>query len=103
MRMKKKKITTSRTKATPLRTCVACRQVKAKQELERLVRSANGSVEIDTGGRKPGRGAYMCREQGCWETGLKGNRLERTLKTSLSHNNREQLRIQAKELLKGAS
>ena len=78
-------------KHIPQRTCVACREVKAKQELVRLVRTADGNVEIDTSGKKPGRGAYLCRVQECWKTGFKSGRLEHTLRTSLTLDNREQL------------
>ncbi len=70
---------------------MACRKVSAKRELIRLVRISDGSVEVDTGGKKAGRGAYLCRTQGCWEIGLKGGRLEHTLRTTLTQGNREQL------------
>ena len=75
----------------PQRTCIACRQVRPKRELIRLVRSANGYVEIDTTGKKAGRGAYLCKKQECWQVGFKGNRLEYTLQTNLTPENREQL------------
>ena len=78
-------------KRIPQRTCVACRKVKDKKELIRLVRVSDKIVEVDTKGKKPGRGAYLCRAQECWELGLKGGRLEHNLQTSLSKENREQL------------
>ena len=55
------------------------------------MRSSNGSVEVDTGGKRVGRGAYLCRAQECWEVGLKGGRLEHALRTTLALENREQL------------
>jgi len=78
-------------KHVPQRTCVACRQVKAKRELIRLVRLPDGRVEADTSGKKTGRGAYLCRARQCWEMGLKGGRLEYALRTNIDHDNREQL------------
>ena len=75
----------------PQRTCAACRKVKAKRELVRLVRSANGVVEVDASGKKAGRGAYLCRVRECWETGLKDSRLEHVLRITLTPDNREQL------------
>ena len=84
----------------PQRTCVACRKVKAKRELIRLVRVTDGGVEVDTNGKKPGRGAYLCRVQECWETGLKGDRLEHSLRTTLTEDNQEQLIRHGKELFK---
>ena len=86
-------------KHIPQRTCVACRKVDAKRELIRLVRIADGSVEIDTSGKKTGRGAYLCRAQDCWEAGLKGGRLEYTLRTTLSQDNRRKLITQGEDLL----
>ena len=70
---------------------MACRKGNAKRELIRLVRISDGSVEIDTSGKKAGRGAYLCRAQECWQIGLKGSRLEHTLRTTLTQDNREQL------------
>ncbi len=77
---------------------MACRKVKAKQELIRLVRISDESVEVDIGGKKAGHGAYLCRAQGCWENGLNGGRLEHTLRITLTRDNREQL-IKAAEKL----
>ncbi|MDH5696681.1 MAG: YlxR family protein, partial [Dehalococcoidia bacterium] len=85
-------------KHIPQRTCVACRKVKAKQELIRVVRIFDGSVEVDTSGKKAGRGAYLCRTLECWETGVKSGRIEHTLRTTLTPDNREQL-IKATEKL----
>jgi len=75
----------------PQRTCVACHKVSTKRELIRLVRVSDGNVEIDTSGKKAGRGAYLCRAQDCWDIGLKGNRLEHVLRTTITPDNREQL------------
>jgi len=84
-------------KHIPQRTCVACRKVKPKRELIRLVRIADGSVEFDTSGKRAGRGAYLCLE--CWEIGLKDSQLKRALRTTLTQDNREQL-IKAAEKMR---
>ena len=78
---------------------MACRKVKAKQELIRLVRVSGGSVAVDTGSRKTGRGAYLCRAQECWEVGLRSSQLEYVLRTTLTQSNREQLIRYGKDLL----
>jgi len=78
-------------KRAPQRTCVACRQVKDKQELIRLVRTPENSVEVDIKGKMAGRGAYLCRTRQCWEFGFKGGRLEHTLKTKITQDNRDRL------------
>jgi predicted RNA-binding protein YlxR (DUF448 family) len=82
---------------------VACRKVRPKRELIRLVRTSGGSVEVDAGGRRAGRGAYLCGARECWEIGLKGNRLEHVLRTSLTQDNREQLIRYGKDLPQGVS
>lgn len=74
----------------PQRTCVACRTVRNKRELIRLVRTAAGTVEIDPGGKKPGRGVYLCPSSTCWQAGLRG-KLEYALKITLSGESRERL------------
>jgi len=79
---------------------VACRRVRPKRELIRLVHISDGGVEVDTGGKKTGRGAYLCQTPECWEVGLKGGRLEHALRTTLTPNNREQLIGYGKNLLK---
>ena len=90
--------TKSISQCIPQRTCVACRRIKPKRELTRLVCVANGSVEVDASGRRPGRGAYLCRNLGSWETGLRGNRLDYTLRTTITKENRERLMKYSKDL-----
>jgi predicted RNA-binding protein YlxR (DUF448 family) len=89
----------NRSKRLPMRTCVACRQVKPKRELTRLVCTGQGRVEVDAGGKKEGRGAYLCRDPKCWEPGLKGNRLEHCLKTTISPENHGELERYFKEAI----
>jgi predicted RNA-binding protein YlxR (DUF448 family) len=85
-------------KHIPQRTCVACGQTRPKQELIRLVRSADGGVEVDSSGRKAGRGAYLCPVGECWVVGLKEGRLEHALRTAISPDNREKLIKYGQEL-----
>jgi predicted RNA-binding protein YlxR (DUF448 family) len=63
-----------------------------------LVRISGGGVEVDIGGKRAGRGAYLCPAPECWEIGLKEGRLEHTLRTALTQDNREQLIRYGKEL-----
>jgi len=74
----------------PQRSCVACRETKSKRDLVRLV-CTDGTVQIDPKGKKTGRGAYLCPVRECWETGLKGNRLEYALRAKLTMENRQAL------------
>ena len=85
------------TRNRPQRSCVACRQVREKRQLVRLVRTADGVV-VDSGGRMAGRGAYLCRSAACWQEGLKGKRLENALRVAMSQQNRDNLREYAANL-----
>ena len=71
-------------KKVPMRMCLGCREMKPKKELLRVVRSPEGEVSIDVTGRKPGRGAYMCRCAGCMKLALKQRQLERAFGCALS-------------------
>ena len=85
----------------PKRSCVACREVRPKRELIRLACIADSWVDIDYESQRDGRGAYLCRNEECWQAGLKSNRLEHALKTTLTRENREQLMRQGRELMGG--
>lgn len=69
-----------RRKHIPQRTCVGCRQASGKRQLVRLVRTPDGTVEIDETGKRPGRGAYLCRHRSCWQIALQERRLEYALR-----------------------
>lgn len=61
----------------PLRMCAGCGQMKPKKELVRIVKSPEGEISLDTTGRKPGRGAYVCRNPECLKAARKARRLEK--------------------------
>ena len=51
-------------KKIPMRQCVGCREMKAKKELVRVVRSPEGEISLDFRGKAPGRGAQLVRSAG---------------------------------------
>lgn len=61
---------------------------------------SDGNIEVDASGKKAGRGAYLCQSPQCWQTGLKGGRLEYALRTTLTPDNREQLIRYGEDLVK---
>jgi len=75
----------------PQRTCVGCRQVRAKKEMIRVVHTADVGVQVDPTGKRAGRGAYVCPRKACWEAALAGGRLDHALKTRLTPEEREAL------------
>ena len=90
-------------KRVPQRTCVACRQVKAKNELVRLVRNKQGEIQIDNKGKMDGRGAYFCPTPECFEKALPGAQIEHVLKCRINPDKRERLIKSGQELLKELS
>lgn len=76
---------------TPQRMCVACRQMRDKPLLLRIVRTKDGSLAIDHSGKAAGRGAYICLEQACWQRAQKARCIERALKTRPSDELVEQI------------
>ena len=52
-------------KNIPMRMCIACREMKPKQEMTRVVKSADGEIRLDVTGKAPGRGAYICADVEC--------------------------------------
>jgi predicted RNA-binding protein YlxR (DUF448 family) len=72
-----------RRRHVPQRTCIACRTVRPKRELVRVVRTAEGTVLVDESGKRSGRGAYLCRQQVCWESALSQRKLDRALKVTV--------------------
>lgn len=67
----------------PLRKCIGCGEMKDKRELVRIVRSKEGEISVDLKGKKPGRGAYICKSVDCFEKARKARRLERAFSTQI--------------------
>lgn len=77
-------------KRIPQRTCIACRAVRPKRGLIRIVCAPQGGVSLDETGKANGRGAYLCRNRLCWQRALgdrpgrSGSRLGAALHASLT-------------------
>ena len=68
----------------PLRKCAGCGESKPKKELVRVVKSPEGEISLDLTGKKPGRGAYVCRSADCLKAARKARRLERAFSCQIS-------------------
>lgn len=77
-------------KKIPLRKCTGCGEMKPKRELIRVVKAPDvrdengqvlsaGGVSLDLSGKKPGRGAYVCKNPVCFAQARKARRFERSL------------------------
>ena len=96
--MTKAKMPETPARHIPQRTCVACRKTGAKRELVRLVRLSGGTVEIDSTGKRSGRGAYLCPNPPCWHSALDSGKLEYALGARINPENKEKLANYAKAI-----
>lgn len=87
-----------RQKHVPLRTCVACRESRAKRDLVRVIRTDEKRITIDLTGKQKGRGAYLCRQQSCWEKAIQRKALQRALRVDLHPEDIAELRNFAESL-----
>lgn len=67
----------------PMRQCIGCREMKAKKELIRVVRSPEGEISLDFKGKKSGRGAYLCPCRECLSKAVKSKALERAFSAAI--------------------
>ena len=66
-------------KKIPQRQCMGCRERKPKRDMIRIVRTPEGVVTLDFGGKMNGRGAYICPDSECLKKVQKSKALERSL------------------------
>jgi len=81
-------------KKIPMRQCLGCREMKPKPELIRVVRAPEGEVTLDFKGKKPGRGAYVCRSETCLKRAIKTKALSRAFGTEIPQTVYEELQAQ---------
>lgn len=72
-----------KTKKIPSRICVGCGGKKEKQDMVRVVKTAENGICLDMTGKMNGRGAYVCRNVECLQRAVSGRGLERSLKTTV--------------------
>ena len=81
-------------KKIPMRMCVACREMRPKRELLRVVRTEDGTALIDRTGKRNGRGAYICSNRACFDRAVKTRALDRALEITLDPKTVEQLKTE---------
>lgn len=85
----------------PERTCVVCRTIIEKKNLLRIVKTPEGEILLDSKGRLNGRGAYICKDELCFERLKKMKALDRSFKISVSAETYASLIEEAKRLIEG--
>ncbi|MBQ3265649.1 MAG: YlxR family protein [Ruminococcus sp.] len=81
----------------PLRKCVGCGEMKDKRTLVRIVRNKEGEISVDLVGKKPGRGAYICKSEECLNKAQKAKRLERAFSAAIEPEIYDALRRELSE------
>ena len=96
-------------KKVPLRKCTGCGEMKPKRELIRVVKApdttdadgnvtAHGAVSLDLTGKKPGRGAYVCKSAECFQKARKARRFERSLSCKIPEEVYESMSAELQEI-----
>jgi len=80
------------TKKIPKRMCIACREMKEKNELIRIVKTEQNKIEIDDSYKANGRGAYVCKKTECVEKCIKQKSLNRAFKCNVDQSVFDKLR-----------
>ncbi len=85
-------------KKIPMRQCVGCGCMKHKNEMMRVLKTAEGPIVLDTTGKKNGRGAYLCISKECLQKAKKNKGLERSFKISIPNEIYESLEKEYEEI-----
>ena len=93
-------------KKNPMRQCVGSREMKAKREMVRVIKTVSDdgtetNITLDTTGRKNGRGAYICPNLMCFNAAVKNKGLERSFKMPIPKEVYELLKKEMEELETG--
>ena len=87
-------------KKIPQRQCMGCRERREKRQMIRVVRTPEGNVNLDFGGKMNGRGAYICPNPECLKKALRSKALDRSLEVTIPE---EVYRLLEKEMEDGAN
>jgi predicted RNA-binding protein YlxR (DUF448 family) len=63
--------------------CLGCQEMKTKRELIRVVKNKDDEISLDLTGKKPGRGAYICKSADCFEKAIKASRFEKAFEMKI--------------------
>ena len=81
-------------KKIPVRMCVACREMKPKKEMLRVVRPKEGDVFIDLTGKAAGRGAYLCNSPECMRKLKKAKLLNKVFSAEIPQEVYEKIEVE---------
>ncbi len=89
-------------KKMPMRKCLGCGEMFLQKELVRVVKTKiktedenapeEYEISLDLVGKKPGRGAYVCRNAECFEKAVKAKRFQKALSCVIPDEVTERMR-----------
>lgn len=88
-------------KKQPLRKCLGCGEMFPQKELVRVVKTklkdSDGNetgfeISLDLTGKKAGRGAYICKNESCYNMARKAKRFGRALSCEIPEDILEKMR-----------
>ena len=77
--------------------------MKPKKDLIRVLKDADGTIQLVFTGKKSGRGAYLCKSMECFAAAQKGHRLERSFGCRVSEEIYEEMKHALHTELAGAA
>lgn len=87
-----------KTKKIPERRCLGCGESFPKSSLIRVVRTPEGTVELDATGRRNGRGAYLCPKSECFKVARKKKRFSQNLEAEIPEEILDRIEKQIEEM-----
>lgn len=73
--------------------CIACREMKPKKDMLRVVLMPDHSTyQLDESGKLIGRGAYICNGHNCIEKAIKSKLLNRAFKNNVGSEIYEEIK-----------
>ncbi len=72
--------------------CIACREMKNKKDLLRIVKNKEGKIFVDETGKANGRGAYICKDTACLEKLKKQKVLNKAFKMMIEDSVYEEIK-----------
>ncbi len=91
----------------PMRKCTGCGEMFEKKQLVRVVKAPDetdengevtksGEISVDLTGKKPGRGAYVCKSPECLAAARKARRFEKAFSCKIPDDVYERLEQELK-------
>ena len=68
------------------RTCIVCKNKFNQNSLIRIVKNKNGKIVVQDNEKLDGRGAYICKDQNCYENLIKAKALNRAFKQNIEQD-----------------